>query len=695
MGVYVIPAFQAEKTIGSIVGELVSSGEATVVVVDDGSTDDTAVRAEEAGALVLRHPRNLGKGCALETALRYAKEQGHRTMVSLDADGQHPASEAMRLMSHGASSESLVLGVRDLEGAGAPLANRRSNAFSNLVLSFFGGKRLLDTQCGLRRYPVAATLGLGARASGFAFEADVVLRAARKGLPIVHVPCRVVYPADRTTHFDSWRDPTRIVGWVVWTWLTVPHHRLLRRFFEHAVVLLVALFMILRLAHFSVDLFARFTPPQVSFERLPRVDRGALRSVGNAQAVRRQGIWEVLLSGRPAQIGWAHSRLLEGEMALTERSLLGTFRRYVPTAAARTLLLDLARFRYREVDRGMSSARLQELAAAAQGFEPDPFATFIPTYPRFVYLNALYDISLSLEHSPLLGCTTFTSRDGGETGGPLLARVFDFEVHEVFDQQKAVFFVKEEGGIPFASVAWPGLLGVVTGMNAAGLGIVVHGARGGEFTTEGEPVVHAVRRVLAKATTMAEARALFDERPAMVSHLIVVQDATGRAARFERAPGRAATLIELPDLAAVTNHFEGPLARDAKNLRVMRESSTLARRARADALIAERKAERAGTPTPVEARGIGGLRARISPGVLAQFLRDRRDAQGQPLPDGDRRAIDADIATHAVIMDTGARTLWLNQGPHLAGEFVRYDLDEIFARGELLPAEVARPTLSH
>jgi len=674
MGAYVIPAFQAEVTIGPIVRALGADVRSPIVVVDDGSTDQTAVRAEEAGALVLRHGRNLGKGAALQTALAWASEHGHETIVSLDADGQHPAAEAIRLMQHPESAGTLLLGVRNLRRAGAPTANRRSNAFSNLVLSWFAGRRLEDTQCGLRRYPTAATLALGARARGFAFEADVVLRAARRGLRIAHVPCDVFYPEDRTTHFRSVRDPARIVARVVATWLTVPHHRPLRRWFERSLWATLAFVVALSVAHFGVGLAARFAPPQVGFARPERSDIAGVRSVGPARAVRRQGVWEVLLLGSPEQIGWAHARLLEPEMVLTEQALFDAFEHYVPTNVARQILLDLARFQYREVDRGMSTARRRELAAQAAGFQPDPFARFLPTYQRFVYLNALYDISLSLEHSPLLGCTSFTESRSSNAGGPFLARVFDFEVHSIFDQQKALYFVAEDGQIPFASVAWPGLTGVVTGMNVAGVGVVVHGARGGDFATRGEPVVHAVRRVLGHARTTGEAIALFDEQPAMVSHLMVVQDAAGRAVRLERVPGRGATVIELPEAAASSNHFEGPLARDPKNRRVMRETSTLARRARGDALL-----ENAAGP--------------YAPRDLASFLRDRKDATGQDLPAGDRRAIDADIATHAVIMDLGSKVLWVNQGPHLAGEFVRYDLVQIFDQRSLPSSDVLRPTL--
>ena len=190
-----------------------------MLVVNDGSTDATSREAERAGAEVLEHPGNRGKGAALRTGLSHALGLNAKVAVTLDADGQHPPSEAVRLMRHPAPPTTLVLGVRDLVGAGAPRANRFSNAFSNAWLSAFSGTTLLDTQCGLRRYPVSETLALGARANGFGFEAEVVLRAARAGWAIEHVPTRVLYPpaGERTTHFHPWRDPFRIVLRVIYT----------------------------------------------------------------------------------------------------------------------------------------------------------------------------------------------------------------------------------------------------------------------------------------------------------------------------------------------------------------------------------------------------------------------------------------------------------------------------------------------
>jgi glycosyltransferase involved in cell wall biosynthesis len=228
----VVPAFQAEKTIGAVVRGLLSAlpdrEGLRVVVVDDGSTDQTAAEAERAGATLLRHPRNLGKGAALRTGMDFAKDAGATAVVTVDADGQHPPEEAARVALHAAPREALVLGVRDLRRDGAPWPNRFSNGFSNVFLSWFGGVELHDSQCGLRRYPVPETLALGAHSDGYAFEAETLLRAARLGWRIDELPVRVIYPpaAERVSHFHAVRDPARIVARVLeTTWRVPKSHR--------------------------------------------------------------------------------------------------------------------------------------------------------------------------------------------------------------------------------------------------------------------------------------------------------------------------------------------------------------------------------------------------------------------------------------------------------------------------------------
>jgi glycosyltransferase involved in cell wall biosynthesis len=221
----VVPAYQAEASVAGVVRSLrelwngLGERDGGVIVVDDGSSDATAALARDAGADVIEHRSNRGKGAALQSGFARALERGARAAVSVDADGQHPASQALLLAEADFPREALLLGVRDLAAAGAPRAHRFSNRFSNLFLSWFSGLRLTDTQCGLRRYPLPETLELGLRSTGYEFESEVILHTARQGWPIAELPVQVIYPAqeDRVSHFRVVRDPARIVARVLWT----------------------------------------------------------------------------------------------------------------------------------------------------------------------------------------------------------------------------------------------------------------------------------------------------------------------------------------------------------------------------------------------------------------------------------------------------------------------------------------------
>jgi hypothetical protein len=133
----------------------------------------------------------------------------------------------------------------------------------------------------------------------------------------------------------------------------------------------------------------------------------------------------------------------------------------------------------------------------------------------------------------------------------------------------------------------------------------------------------------------------------------------------ERAPAEPASVRETRETTAVTNHFEGALARDPKNLRVRERTTSLARRARADELLSRIP------PHSATARTALGI------------LRDHGCAGDRICPLGDRRAIDALIATHGIVADTTDKVLWVSAGPHLSGHFTRFDLKTIFAEGHV------------
>jgi len=181
-----------------------------VIVVNDGSTDATAESlAEEVDLEVLTLPRNQGKGAALVAGFRRALELGYTHAITLDADGQHPV-EALPALAAACRDQpqALIVGVRDLKAAGAPRGRRVTNAFSNFWFRVETGVALHDTQSGLRCYPLETIANLRVRASRYAWELEILVRAAWSGVQLLPLRVGVDYqaPTSRLSHFHPVRD---------------------------------------------------------------------------------------------------------------------------------------------------------------------------------------------------------------------------------------------------------------------------------------------------------------------------------------------------------------------------------------------------------------------------------------------------------------------------------------------------------
>jgi len=208
-----IPAYNCAATVAGVVAA-VSRENHPVLVIDDGSDDDTSLAAREAGAEVLRNPQNLGKGASIRRALAWARNRQIERLVTMDGDGQHLASELGKLLGAAASKpDAIVIGQRIVAPAMVSANKLFGNRFANRWVEIACKKAIPDTQSGFRVYPVAATLALGTRARRFAFETEVLIRAVRAGVEIHSQPVRVYYPpADqRTSHYRPFVDTVRII----------------------------------------------------------------------------------------------------------------------------------------------------------------------------------------------------------------------------------------------------------------------------------------------------------------------------------------------------------------------------------------------------------------------------------------------------------------------------------------------------
>jgi glycosyltransferase involved in cell wall biosynthesis len=208
-----IPALDCATTIAAAVSGARRFVE-LVLVVDDGSRDRTGELAAEAGAEVIRHERNLGKGAALQDGMRLLLERGAARVVAMDGDGQHlPEQIPALLAASDAEPEALVIGARKVDPQSVSPIRAFGNRFANRWVEIASGLALPDTQSGFRVYPLRATAALGCRAGHFAFETEVLIRAARHGVQVRSVPVEAYYPpiAERRSHYRPFLDTVRII----------------------------------------------------------------------------------------------------------------------------------------------------------------------------------------------------------------------------------------------------------------------------------------------------------------------------------------------------------------------------------------------------------------------------------------------------------------------------------------------------
>lgn len=194
----IIPAFREGGRVGGVVRRL-RAVLPEVLVVDDGSPDATAREAREAGARVIVHDRNRGKGGALRTGFAWALASGADPVLTLDADGQHIPEEAPRLLACAeATGADVVVGARRMDPREMPFVRRWTNRTMSAVLSMAAGCRLGDTQSGFRLFRAKVLRGVSVTTEGFDLESEILVRAARRGFRIRETEVSTVYGDEKS-----------------------------------------------------------------------------------------------------------------------------------------------------------------------------------------------------------------------------------------------------------------------------------------------------------------------------------------------------------------------------------------------------------------------------------------------------------------------------------------------------------------
>jgi glycosyltransferase involved in cell wall biosynthesis len=204
----VIPAYHEEKHVGEVVRRTLQQL-ANVVVVDDGSSDATAEAARKAGADVIVHEQNRGKGESIKSGFRHWLEQGATYVVILDADGQHLPEEIERFLAAAASGiGELLIGTRMNDVREMPALRRAVNRYMSRKISRACGQEIPDTQCGFRMVHRSIMPNLLGGTERFDYETEMLILASRAGCRIASVPISTVY-SDEVSSIHPVRDTLR------------------------------------------------------------------------------------------------------------------------------------------------------------------------------------------------------------------------------------------------------------------------------------------------------------------------------------------------------------------------------------------------------------------------------------------------------------------------------------------------------
>ncbi|HEX7655272.1 MAG TPA: C45 family peptidase [Verrucomicrobiae bacterium] len=397
--------------------------------------------------------------------------------------------------------------------------------------------------------------------------------------------------------------------------------------------------------------------------------RGDKTWLGQSWRSEREGLPVVCLKGAPLDIGYADGVLMEEKMHTLEREFLVMIQGYVPQHWVMELLKNYVIFRNRHLSDYVPEEYRLEIYGTTLGCQ-DIHPEEGPFYNRLLNYHAAHDVSYMLIDNPFVtraGCTAFGAWSNATVDAHLIAgRNFDWEAAEVFSRDRVVEMFEPSNGIPFISLAWAGMKGVVSGMNRAGVSVTINGAPSRLPDDIGTPVAMVAREVLQQAHDLAEALAIIRKAKVFVSTIwLVGSRADGHFVVVEKTPETMAVRQASADSIVCPNHFEtDDLKEGERNTNYMVEATSVAREQRLTELLQQS----------------GG---RINPAVAAGILRDRNLAGGKFAGNGNRGALNALIATHAVVMDLTAGIFWAAAPPYGMGKYVAFDVNDF---DHVLPA---------
>ena len=206
----IIPAYNVEKTLPRVI-KGAQKYIKKVIVIDDGSTDATFTKAKEAGAEVLKHEKNEGKGRALRTGLEHALKKGFEQIILMDGDGQHDPNEIPRFLKAAQDPQAdIIVGSRMESVRDMPRDRLTVNRIGSFLTSLLARQRIPDSQSGYRLVKSRALKEITLTSRRYDVESEMLIKAGKRGFGIKSVPIKTIYRQE-ISHFHKFSDTLRFI----------------------------------------------------------------------------------------------------------------------------------------------------------------------------------------------------------------------------------------------------------------------------------------------------------------------------------------------------------------------------------------------------------------------------------------------------------------------------------------------------
>lgn len=373
------------------------------------------------------------------------------------------------------------------------------------------------------------------------------------------------------------------------------------------------------------------------------------------------GIWEMYLEGGPLERGITYGKLAEELVVKQEDAFIGQILELVPSRSYLRFLGYFVKWFNRDIASYIPEEYLREIYGVSLSASDD-YDIFASKYERILNYHGAHDIGHALKDMSLVGCTSFSLWNSRSSDSSIIVgRNFDMYLGDKFAEDKILCFVKPDEGYSYMSVAWGGMIGVVSGMNDKGLAVTINAGRSDIPTGARTPVSLVIREILQYAASIEEAIAIAEKREMFVSESIVITSAIdNRAEIIEKSPEKTGFFKGNTNQLICANHFQSDVySIDSLNQQAIRESASPYRQKRLVELL-----DSVSTVSYLDA---------------ARILRDMKGLNGKFIGYGNEKVMNQLICHHSIIMKPGKKQFWISTSPWQLGDFLAYDLNTVFS----------------